>query len=451
MNISKESTGDLTATVKLELSPVDYNEKVEKTLKDYQKKSSMPGFRPGKVPFGMVKKMYGKSVLVDEINKLVSESVTNFIQENKLNLLGEPLPNNEKQPSLDFENPENFEFYFDIAVSPEVKIDLSENVKLDFYKIIPEQSVIDGYIEDIRKRWGVMSNPDVSSAGDMINGKFEELDETGNIKEGGITNNAWLSLDYIKDEKVKTSLIGLKKEDHVVFNPYLATGNKTETAGLLGIKPEEAEQIKSEFRFTVINISSVALAELNEELFQKAYPGASIKTTDELKETIKKEIEDSYLKQSDQKLMFDIIQYFTKETNIQLPVEFLKRWLLETNKKELTAEQIDQDFEKYADSLKWQLIENKIITDGEIQVTEDEVKVYYKDYVRKMFSQYGVVEDAAKMDQRIDEVVNRALQNKEETNKIFHTLYDDKIRVFMKSKIKLIEKDISYEEFAKLV
>ena len=450
MNITKENTGELTATVRLELTPADYNSQVEKTLKDHQKKAALHGFRPGKVPLGVVKKMYGKAVLVDEINKLVSESVTKYIKEEKLDLLGEPLPNNEKQPTLNFETPENFEFYFDIASKPEVKLELSEKIKIDNYKIEVDNKIIEQSIEDIRARLGNHTSPEISGDGDMLYGKFEELESDGKVKDGGITHDAWISLNYIKDDSIRKSLIGLSKGGQATFNPYKATSNKTEAAAMLGIGSEEVESITSEFSFTINNISHVEPAELNEEFYKKAFPGATITNETELKEFIKKDIAESYSKHTDQKLLNDLILYFLKEVKIDLPVEFLKRWLLETSK-ETTAEQLDKDFDKYDESLKWQLIENKIITDGELKVSMDEVKAYYKNYVQNMFKQYGLVEDDEKMEARINDVVNKAMENNEEANKIFHTLYENKILAYLKSKITLNEKSISYEDFNILI
>ena len=381
MNITRENTGDLTAILKVEIIEKDYQEQVQNVLKDYRKKANIPGFRPGKVPFGIINKMYGKAVIVDEVNKVLSESIQKYIEENKLNLIGQPLPNVEKSEKVDFDTQKEFEFFLDLGLFPEVNLELSEEIKVDYYDIKADKKAVDIYIDDIKKRNGTTINPDESELGDVLKGEIIQLDNEGKVVGEGDTKETSVSIDFLKDKKIQKEFIKLKKGDKVVFNPLKATDNETETAHLLGVSKEDKEKMEADYEFTVTEITRIEPAELNEELYKKVFPHEKIEDEAQMRKQIKKMAEVSFAPESDKMFMNNAIEKLIEVTDISLPDEFVKRWLFEGNQDKITKEQIEGQYESYVRSLKWQLIENRIITDNNIKVEEQDIKDYVKNFL----------------------------------------------------------------------
>jgi len=446
MNITKENTGELTATVKIQLSADDYQQQVNKTLKKEQKKATMPGFRPGKVPFGMIKKIYGKNVLADEIGKIINESLAKYITDNKISILGNPLPNITKENTTKFDD-KNFEFLFDLGLSPKFELNLSDKIKLNLYNITIDDKFVNNYITTLRQQHGKLINSEISKDGDLLYGEFEELDNKGNLLENGIKNKNSISLDYIKNKTIKNKLTGVKKEDKITFNPLEVTENEEETASLLGVEKEKIKDLKSKFLFTVKEIKRIAPAEIDIDFFNKIYPQENIKTKKQLLDHIKKDMSVSLNNEAENKLSNDIILNTLNETKIKLPEEFLKRWIIETNEKEITKEQIDKEFDVYTNSLRWQLIKNKIITDNNIKVTEEEVKNDTKKILKQQYKQLSLYNDS---DEKFNAIVENVLKNKKEVGKIYTKLHEEKIINFIKTNIKIVKKDITYNEFINL-
>ncbi len=447
MNITQEKTGDLTSTIKVELTQEDYQGNVDKTLKELQKNANLKGFRPGKVPMGIIKKMYGNQVLADEVNKSVSDALNNYITDNNLELLGNPLSNREKTKQIDFENDTNFDFYFDIGVAPQFDLELSDKIEVDYYDIEVDDEKLDFYIEDVRKRNGTPLSVDTVEEEDIVKGRIVQLGEDGNILEGGLMHETSLIPKYFKDEKVTEKFIGKKKGDKVVFNPLKASGNIQETASLLGITKEEAEKMDSDFEFTISEISRNKPAELNEALFKKVYPTENIKTEEEFREKLREEIKKHYQVESENYFVHMTLEKLLNETEINFPEDFLKRWLLESDQN-LTKEKIDEDFEGYLKSLKQQLIINKLARDYDIKVEQKDIHTH----VKKSFAKYyGFDTEDAEMLKQLDGIADSVLQNQEEVNKIYDELFDNQMRDLFKEKIKLNNKTVTYEEFSKIV
>lgn len=447
MNITKEDTGELIATVKIEVTEDDYRDPVNKTLKDYQRKANMPGFRPGKVPFGVINKMYGKGVLAEEVNKILSDSLAKYITDNKIEILGNPLPNTEKNKKIDFENQTEFEFYFDIGISPQFDLNLSDKIKIDYYKIKVDDTVVDKYLNDLCKRYGKVTNTDKADEGDVVYGEILQLDDSGNILEKGINNKTSIGLDYIKLKTVKNKFIGLKKGDKVVFNPLKATKSAIDTSTMLGISKEEAEKLDNDFQFTVEEISRVTPAEINKELFDKVYPHDNIKDEKQLREKIKNDAIISFAAESERQFMNNTTKKLIEVSEIKLPDEFMKRWLLESNKDKITKEQLDAQYDNYSETFKWQLIENKILTDHKIEVKEEDIKNHIREY---FIHQMPQTEKNKEAEIKLNEIVNSIMQNKEEVKKIYDRLLEKRLLDLFKFTLKLNNKNISYEEFVKL-
>ena len=451
MNITQESTGNLTATVKVEIIETDYQEEVEKALRDHRRKAAIPGFRPGKVPFGMIKKMYGKAVLAEEVNKILSESLENYLKENKIEILGQPLPGKEKETDIDFDIQKDFEFYFDIGLTPDFDLSLSDKIEVNYYTINADDKMLDNQIQEIRHRHGVMSEVDITKEGDLVKGDLTELDETGEKKIDGIVNTTTISLNYIKDEDARKKFIGIKKGDQVIFNPLKATGNAVETASMLGIQKEDTEKMNSDFSFSVNEISRLMPADLNENFYNLVFPGEDLKSEEAFRQRVRKDMSNSFVVDSDKQFMNESVIALVNEADISLPDDFLRRYILEINQNKLTAEKLDGDFDNYLRSMRWQLIENQIIKDHELNVTDKDIQHYIRSYFTAQFFKTDEEKEDESTKERLDSLVKMVMENKEEVKKIYDHIYDNRLRELLKSTIKINNKEISYEEFVKLV
>ncbi len=445
MNITKENTGDLTAIIKIELKEEDYQEKVKTVLKDYQRKANIPGFRSGKVPFGMINKMYGKAVLAEEINKTISDSLNQFIIDEKLDILGYPLPNTEQTTTVDFDTQTEFEFFFDIGLSPEFEITLDDKIKVNYYTINADDEIVEKYLNDLRTRHGKTNNPEIAGETDILMGTIVELDENDQVVEEGLNQSTSVILNSIKLKTELKKFVGAKVGDTITFNPMKATKSSTEAAAILGISAEDAEKSTTNFNFTITAITHKELAELNEEFYKLVYPQVSIENEEQLKAQIKKDAESSFVAESDRQFMNNAVDKLVELAKIDLPDEFMKRWILENGQGKMTEEQIESQYDSYSKSLKWQLIEAKLIKEHDIKVSQEDVR----DQIKGYFSNMQETKDE-ETEKRMNEIVDSIMQNQEETKRIYEQLYDNKLLSVFKSNIKQVNKTIGYEDFVKL-
>ncbi len=448
MEITRENTGELTATIKMVISPADHNESVTKILKDYQRKANVPGFRPGHVPFGMIKKLYGGAVFAEEVNKLVSDKLHQYITDENLDILGQPIPNTSLTPEFDWKEGQDIEFYFDLGMTPKFDFVLDENIAVDYHVIKVDDTMVDKYLDDMRQRFGNMINPEVTGEKDVLFGDFVQLNADGSVLEGGITHTSKLTVDLVSDQEVKSKLIGSKVGDSIAFNPLKATGNATEASAMLGISKEEVEGMESDFMYTISEISTMSPAEMNEEFFGKVFPEAGITTEDAFRNQVRNESEKAFVADSDHLFAHHSQDKLIESVSIQLPDEFMKRWLIESNEGKLTAEDIERDYDKYAEGMKWQLIENKIILEAGIEVGDAEIKDYVKDYYLQGWRTLQLTEDLL---ERLETIADSFIKDKPaEVRRIVDSLYGQRVTAYIKSKVKLVEKEISYDEFIKL-
>lgn len=442
MNIRQERIDDLNALLKVQVSAADYQDKVDAVIKNYRKTANVPGFRKGKVPVGQIKKMYGKAILVEEVNKLIQESIYNYITDNKVEVLGNPLAIN---TDVDWDNATDFDFEFEMGLSPVFEVKIDKKSKFDYLKIKADNKMVDHYISDIARRYGSMTNPEKSNKTDLIMGEFTQLDEEGNILEGGINHSASVALDILSDKKAQKALTGVVKGEEVVVK--ITNKFSSDVAHMLNISKEVAESLNSDFRFTVKNINRMTPAELKQDLFDKVFGKEAIKNEKEFKAKIKEEVEKSFVSESDNKLKNDIILHLIDKIKLELPDTFLKKWLVQTNENGLTAEQVEIEYEQYSKSLKWQLIENKIIKDNDLEVKNEDVIAHTKELIVQNFAQYG---QPFPEDKKLDEIAAQVLTNEEERKKVYNQLYDRKTLALYKEKFKLTEKTVTYDEFVKL-
>ncbi|RFZ85496.1 trigger factor [Mucilaginibacter terrenus] len=448
MNISQEKIDNLNAVVKINLAPADYTPRVEKAIKEQAKKAKIPGFRPGMVPPAHIKRMYGKSILVDEVNHLLSDSMNNYLEQEKLEVLGQPLPKRgeeDKEYNWDFND--DFEFSYEVGLAPEFNVDFDSKDKITQYVIKVDDETLESRIKSIRRAYGKMTNPDVSADGDVLYSELVQLSPDGSVFEDGISNTSSVRLDQVQDEAIKASLIGLKKGDEVTLDIQKAFGNDAaKVAGLLKIEEDAAADLKSNFKLTVKNVNRLDESDLNQEFFDKLFGEGTVTTEEGFREKITEELETMMKQDSERKLQNDIYNYALNKVQFELPDEFLKRWLKATNEK-LSEDELQGGYEDFAKNLKWTLIANKIVTQNNIDIKYDEVFAYAKASIDQQFRAYS--QQAIPEDQLAQYTV-QYLQNKENANKIFEEVKAVKVFDHVKSVITLDQKEILFTDFNKL-
>ena len=448
MDTSLISVDSVNAILKIEVKKADYQVKVDEAVKTFRKKANVPGFRPGTVPVGMVKKMYGKSILADEVNKLVGEGIYNYIQENKLNILGEPLPNQEKQQPVDFAKEEDYEFFFDIALAPEIKLDLTKKDKMDYFKIAIDEELVQKQISSYKANYGKYETVEEDAKPtDLLKGEVVEL-ENGTPKAGGIAvEGAVLMPSYMKDEEEQAKFANVKKEAQIVFNPGKAyDGNETEIASFLHIDKDAVEAIAPKFMFTVKEITRYKEADLDQALFDKVFGEGTVKTEVEFLDKIKESLSSQLAPDSDYKFLLDARALLeNKVGDLTFPDAFLKRWLLTTGS-EKTAESLDAEYPKILEDLKFHLIKEQLAKDNDLKIEEADVRNVAMQAARVQFAQYGMV---GMPDDVLANYANEMLKNKETSRNLVDKAMEEKIAACLKSLITLNEKEISLDEFKK--
>ena len=448
MQVTKENKDKLNAVIRILVEKPDYEQQVSDKLKDYKKKANMPGFRPGMVPMGMIRRMYYKPLLLDEINKLVSESLTKYIDDEKLNILGKPLTSKEEQKEIDFDNQESFEFVFDIGIAPEIEVSISKKDKLPYFVIDADKKLIDKHADSYASRFGEMANPEEAGEEDVIKGSLSQLTPEGEIIEDGINvQDATLSMRVIRDKGIKKQLTGAKAGEILQIDMKKAYPSEAELAQLLKTDREKLENESLNFQFTINEISRWQKSELNQELYDKAFGEGEITSEEEFRNRLKEEIEKAYAQNSDFKLFLDTKKKLVDKVKTELPEDFIRRWLLESNEGKLTEEELDKDFSKVKDDLKWQLIQDTLIRQFEIKVEPEEVEELARQQVLMQFQQYGM---ANVPDEHLNNYAGEMLKKDQERRRLYEQKFQEKITAMVKESVKLEEKKITEEEFAKL-
>jgi len=448
MKINRENIDNVNATIRVIIEKSDYEKNVADKLKEYRQQVALPGFRPGKVPAGIIHKRFGKAVLAEEVNQLLSQNLTNYFRDENINLIGDPLPNTELQPKIDFDKNDDFEFVFDVAISPEINLTLDESNTIDYYRIKVDEDMIRENVDQIRDRYGknVDTNEVVKEA--FVRVDFAELDADGNEIENGIkANNVLLAVDRIKDEEILNSFIGKTIDEVVVFNPIKAFEDRHEVSHMLNIGHEVAENLESNFKCTIKSIQVFEKAEINEELFRNLFGDDTEVTTEEqFIEKVKENIQASLENNSKQRFEVDAKKTLIETVPIELPEAFLKRWLKQTNK-ELTDEQIENDFDGFREDLKWQLIKNDIINKHQIEVSEEETLDMARSVALSQYQKYGIYQVA---DEHLDSFANRILEREEDRERIVRRIFEIKVFDLIRQKVKLREKEVTADEFKAL-
>lgn len=449
MKISFENPDKVNGLLTLTVEEADYKENVEKTLKNYRKKANIPGFRPGMAPMGMIKRQFGTSVKVDEINKVLGEQMYKYVQDNNIQMLGEPLPS-DKQVPVDVEGEAPYTFMFDIAVAPEFKAELTYKDTIDYYTITVDDKIIDQQVDMFASRAGHYDKVEEYQPKDMLKGDIRELDEQGNTKEGGITvEGAVLMPEYIKVEDQKKLFDGAKLGDIITFNPKKAyPESEVEISSLLKIKKEEVADITADFSFQITEISRYTKAEVNQELFDQVYGKDAVKDEKAFREKIEEGLKVQFAVDSDFKFIQDVRKYLENKVGaLTYPDALLKRIMLNNNK-DKGQEFVDKNYEMSIKELTWHLIKEQLVKANNVKIEEVDVKETAKEAARAQFAQYGMNNIP---EEYIENYAADMLKKKEYTDSFVDRSVDRKLTEILKTVVKLNEKTATLDEFNKMM
>ena len=449
MNITFENTDKVNGLLTITLEKEDYQEKVEKTLKDYRKRAQVPGFRPGMVPMGMIKKQYGTAVKVDEINRLLGTKLTDYIRENKIQMLGEPLAS-EKQEPQDLEQDGPFTFVFDIAVAPEFKAELTDKDKIDYYTIKVDDKLIDQQVSMYAQQYGEMKDAETFSGNDTLTGDLRQLDENGNTLEGGITTEGGMIMPaYINVDDQKKLFDGCKAGDIITFNPKKAyPENDAEIAALLKVDKDAVKDLTSDFSYQVTSIRHFEPAEVGQQLFDRVFGEGTVSGEKEFRQKISEMIQPQLNMNSDYKFLLDLRAYAEKKVgDLQFPEALLKRIMLQNNK-DKGEDFVEKNFEGSIRELKWHLIKEQIVAAQEIKVDDSDLKAIAKEAIRQQFAQYGMSDVP---DDVLENYADEQLKKRENVENFVDRAIDQKLIEKMKTVVKLNEKSVTLDEFNKLM
>ena len=449
MNVSLQNIDKVSALLTVKLEKADYQEKVDKSLKSLRQKAQVPGFRPGMVPMSLVKKMYGKSVIAEEVNKALSEAVYKYIQDNNVSILGEPLPNEDKQPEIDFDTMEEFEFLFDIALAPEFKAEVDAKDKVDYYLIDVTEDMVNNQVKAYTQRNGKYEKVDVYEDKDMLKGLLAELDENGNTKEGGIqVEGAVMMPSYMKNDEQKAIFANAKVNDVLVFNPHTACeGNAAELSSLLKIDKEEAAEMKSNFSYQVEEVTRFVEGELTQEIFDQGCGKDVVNTVEEFRAKIKEVIANQFVADSDYKFLIDVRKMLMEKVGkLEFPDALLKR-IMRMNNQDKDEKFVDDNYDKSIEELTWHLIKEQLVKANNIKVEQEDVVNMAKEATRAQFAQYGMMSVPEDL---LENYAKEMLKKKESVEGLVNRVVETKLASALKSQVKLNNKTISAEEFNKM-
>ena len=438
MDITRENTDALNAVVKVDIIADDYQPKVDKILVDYRKKADIPGFRKGHVPMGMIKKQYEKSVMIDEVNKLLQDSLNKYLTEEKLEILGNPIPRSQENFTWDTKN---FSFEFELGLVPQFEVNLTPKKKITQYVINADDSLIDKEVENLQSRYGKMSAVDIINENTNVTGTFVN-------EEKEIENKSTINLTDLKGKTNLKKFVGSKVGDVIELKTKSLFSDDSKLMGALGLSNEEVEGLNIKVLFTIEETTEIELADLDQDLFDKLFTDGSVKSVTELRNKIKEDAEKQFLQQADQQLLNSVTEFLIDNTSFDLPSEFLQKWLATAGEKQLTSEEAAEEYNKSEKGLRYQLIQEKILKENDIKLDYEELKEYAKGFIRTQMAQFGNMNPE---DAELDDIANRILGNQEEAKKLQDQLMSQKLMTFYKEKMTFKTKKVNYEGFVKEV
>ncbi|MCH2213849.1 MAG: trigger factor [Flavobacteriales bacterium] len=447
MNITQEKIDDKNALLKIKVEPTDYNERYNDALKRARKQVQMPGFRPGKIPMGVIKSKYGKSLLAEEMNQVLNQSIQSYIAEQNLKILGSPMPKEDHLDNGDWDNPGDFEFIYELGLAPKLEVTITKKDKYTYYTIQIDKKLVDEEVDRIARRYGKVEDADKATDKELIVGDFVELDENNEVVPAGIMHQSTVSLEFIDQDQAK-KFHGAEKDAEIIVQPSHLAKNEDDHARMLGLTPDSLATTGDNFKFIVREIKRMEPAELNEEFFNKTFgEDSEVKTEKDFREKVSADLAKHFATDSDKLFKRDISNAMIDKYNPDLPDEFLKRWIRLSNEKPLTAEEVDNDYAEYRKSLQWQLIFNELVSKEAIKVEQEDVVAKTKELLIGNYAQYGM---PAPEDKELEESAKRVLGNQDEARKIYDMLYDEKLITYVKETATIKDKEVSFDKFVEL-
>lgn len=438
MNITRNNVDALNAVVTVEVSKNDYASKVEKVLADYRKNASIPGFRKGAVPMSLIQKQYGKAVLLEEVNKLLQENLNSYLVEEKLDILGNPLPKITEEFNWDSED---YKFEFELGLAPEFNVDLTAKNNLTQYKIIADDTMLNAQVARIQKQYGKIVSQTEVAEGNDVSGVFTN-------EERGINNRTTLDMELFADKKTAKVFIGKKVGDTVVLKTKGLFNDDHKLMDVLAIGHDDVHGLDIEVNFTIDEVIASEPAELNQELFDKLFGPDVVHSLDELKAKIKEDAENQFVQQSNQKFLNDVTEFLIETTKFDLPAEFLKKWIQTAGENPLSPEQAEEEYARSENGLRYQLIEGKVITENGLQITFEELKDYTSGLIKKQMAQFGQMNPT---DEDVQGIVARVMSNQDEVKRLSEQVMNEKMLNLFKDKVKAKTKEVNYEDFIKVM
>lgn len=448
MDIKQENIDELNALLKVKVTPDDYQEQVDKTLKKHQRSSRMPGFRPGKVPKGMIRKLYGKAVLAEELQKIVNNGLNEYINKNELEILGNPLPRDENDLNINWDEPGEFEFLYEMGLAPAFKIEIPPPNVFTNYIIKVDDERRKAYKDDLQRRFGNRSNPETVTEDCLIYCNIKELAEDGTEKEGGISQKAPISLEKVSNEEVRKMFIGKAKGDKVQADPRKLSENDADLASMLHLKKEDLDGIGSAFSFEIETISKLEKAAIDKDLFDKVFGEGKVDSETAFNEAIDKELQNLFKTETDRKLKHDIEKYLLENLEIKLPDDFLKRWMVAVSEKPISGEELEKEYPRYSKSIRYQLIQNKIIKDKTLKISDEEIIEFARHLIRTQYAQYGYYDIP---DESMDDLVKHFTEDRQKVREIVETLSERKVFDYLRENVKKKDKEVSYDGFLEIL
>lgn len=443
MKVNVQKQDDLNAVLTVSIEESDYREKVDKTLKDYRKKANIPGFRPGHVPAGLIKKQFGKSVLIEEVNHILQHAVYDHIQSEKLDILGNPLP--VEQTDIDWDTQTEFNFDYELGLAPEFEVKVNGRIKVPFLKVVADDEMVNRYINDYARRFGTMSYPEAVAENAILKGVFTEVDKKDNAVEGGLEVESTFAIDALKTKAAK-GVHGNKVGDSMILEAK-SFNDDFNLSGILKVDDEQLKASTGRFSFEIKELSKLDPAELNQELFDKVFGEGTITSEEEFKARIKADAERVFVGDSDRKFYQDVRDKLLDKTKFDLPEAFLKKWMRTATEQPMSDQEIEEKFPEMKEDMRWQIIENRVIRENDIKVEHEELVEYTKQMVLQQMAQYGQFPEGLDLDQ----IANNVLGNRDEAQRINDQLFQQKLMQYFKDTLKLDEKEVTYEEFIKAV
>ena len=447
MNIEREETGTLTATLRVKLQPEDYSPGVEKALKEQRKSSVLPGFRPGQVPMSLIKKRVGRTVLVNEVERLIDKGLRNYLQENAVKVLGQPLPKFENTDKNNWDEPGEFEFVYELGLAPEFDVELNDRIGVEIPLVNVTDELAQREITDMQRRFGSVEDATTSEQNDMLLGDMIELNADGSIKEGGIMHRATMSLEYIADDATRQSLVGLSVGSEAQVDPHKVSRDPEDLGRMLGVEAEAVAGVSDRFLFRVVEVKRMVPVELGQELFDRVYGKDAVSDEASFRTKVKEGLETMFSRDSDKVYMRSVMKKLSEQSKVDLPDAFLKRWIQQTSKEPITPEQVEQGYVGYAEGLKRQLVQDRVLEKYGLEAKGEELNAFAQRYVADQFVQYGMPVPEG---EQLQQMAGRVLGDQEQIRRIRDTIVEQKLMAHFKALLSPKESKVSYEEFVNL-